>query len=358
MKSIVMYVVCAFLFVGVADAQTKSVVGTVVDYTVGNKGNWSTIDIKVGNKKYLVYTLSYDKPSPKIVGKVEEVGRTVRVFFTKMSKRESGYDGELHAVKIVEVRNVQSVNSGPQPGASSNGTLPADFPMDIPLYRGATVLSAASGSVGIGASFSTTSDRVTVSDFYRARLLDHGWMDVKSMTAGSTVSITASKGNRMLAVVLTRGADGRTIIAVGQTKSAEGELFNHKEAGVSFIVPKGLKFEPVGTQGHITARDVRFTIYVIVSDQRSHDAAVKGFDAEIRRIVEDVKTTYRGRGEVNGMPGIAIRGTGIVMAEQVLWSGHIVQAKKPVLFLSVASAMGNSRHGTDFVTFMQNLRRL
>jgi len=103
MKRIVICLVFVGLFVGLANAQMNSVTGTVVDYTVGNSGKWAGIDLKVGNKKYFVYTESVNLPTPKIAGKVDEVGRTVQVFYTRIVKGESGYDGELRATKIVEI---------------------------------------------------------------------------------------------------------------------------------------------------------------------------------------------------------------------------------------------------------------
>jgi hypothetical protein len=112
MKRIAICLALVLLFVGFANAQTKSVVGTVVDYTVGNSGKWAGIDLKVGNKKYFVYTESANFPNPKIVGKVDEVGRTVQVFYTKIVKGESGYDGELRAIKVVEIKQNDRGASG------------------------------------------------------------------------------------------------------------------------------------------------------------------------------------------------------------------------------------------------------
>jgi hypothetical protein len=106
MKGIVLYLVFVLLFIGVANAQTKRMTGTVVDRQVGNSGKWAGIDIKVGSKKYFVYTEAVDLPTPKTVGKIE-VGRVVRVFYTKIVN-SPGYDGELRATKIVEVRKSKS----------------------------------------------------------------------------------------------------------------------------------------------------------------------------------------------------------------------------------------------------------
>lgn len=99
----------------------------------------------------------------------------------------------------------------------TTGSLPADFPKDIPVYTGATVIAGATGAMGKGASFSTADAADKVAEFYKAELPKQGWADVKSMAAGPATTVTASKDKRMLAVALTKGADGKTMISVGET---------------------------------------------------------------------------------------------------------------------------------------------
>ena len=107
MKRVVSVLFFVLLVVAVADAQTKTMTGTVVDRQVGNSGKWAGIDIKVGNKKYFVYTEAVDIPTPRTVGTIDEVGRVVRVFYKKIVD-SPGYDGELKATKIVEVKRSRS----------------------------------------------------------------------------------------------------------------------------------------------------------------------------------------------------------------------------------------------------------
>lgn len=111
MKRFVIYLFFVLLFVGFVNAQTKTMTGTVVDVEYGNR--WAGIVVKVGNKKYYIQTSSAASPAdpnqevaptPKIVGKVEEVGRTVRIFYTKIDNSSDGYDGEVQAIKIVEIK--------------------------------------------------------------------------------------------------------------------------------------------------------------------------------------------------------------------------------------------------------------
>lgn len=99
MKSFVICLVFVLLFVVSANSQTKSVIGKVVNYSTGASGNFEVIEVQVGDKTYEVYLFRKDLTSPKIVGKVTEVGRTVQVFYTRIVD-----GGELRATRVVEVK--------------------------------------------------------------------------------------------------------------------------------------------------------------------------------------------------------------------------------------------------------------
>lgn len=105
MKRIVICFVCVLLLAGLSNAQTKSMTGTVIEIQTGTY-KWGGIVIKVGDKKYFVYTFSGNYPTPQTIGKVEEVGRTVQVFYSKIEK--GTYDGDVIATKIVEVKKSNS----------------------------------------------------------------------------------------------------------------------------------------------------------------------------------------------------------------------------------------------------------
>ncbi len=107
MKRIVICLFFVVLLVGVANAQTKSMTGTVIDTSKGMY-KWEGIVFKVGNKKYFAYTFSTVLPTPKTVGIIDEVGRRVRVFYTKIIPSSDGYDGEVRATKVVEVKKSKS----------------------------------------------------------------------------------------------------------------------------------------------------------------------------------------------------------------------------------------------------------
>lgn len=77
MKKIVFGSAVLLFFACAGHAQTKSVIGTVVDYSSGASGNFEVIELRVGSKRYEIYLYSKDRPTPKRVGKVNEIGREV-----------------------------------------------------------------------------------------------------------------------------------------------------------------------------------------------------------------------------------------------------------------------------------------
>ena len=104
MKRIVICLAFVMLLSGASFAQTKTLTGTVINYSQGNKGNWETIDVKTADKTYLVYILSVDYPAAKLSGTVKQAGRTVKVFYTRNIAKSGDYAGDVIATKVVEIR--------------------------------------------------------------------------------------------------------------------------------------------------------------------------------------------------------------------------------------------------------------
>lgn len=106
MRKIASCLIFAFLFIDVINAQTKSMTGTVVSVERGMYA-WEAIVVQVSDKKYFVYTLCGDC-NPKIVGRVDEVGQKVTFFYSRIDRSSDGYDGEVKATRIVEVKKSKS----------------------------------------------------------------------------------------------------------------------------------------------------------------------------------------------------------------------------------------------------------
>ncbi len=107
MKRILICLAFVTMLSGASLAQTKTLTGTVINYSQGNKGNWETITIKAGSKTYLVYINSVDYPAAKTVGTVNRAGRVVQVFYTRNIAKSGDYAGAVIAARIVEIKQLK-----------------------------------------------------------------------------------------------------------------------------------------------------------------------------------------------------------------------------------------------------------
>jgi hypothetical protein len=108
MKKILICLVLVVLFLGVVDAQTKSITGKVVDVNSGASGRFEVATIIVGGTRYSFYTFSANGEkayNPKVIGEVG-IGKTVRVYYSQIVRERDGY--ELTATKVVEIRKPKS----------------------------------------------------------------------------------------------------------------------------------------------------------------------------------------------------------------------------------------------------------
>jgi hypothetical protein len=115
-KALFISVILFSALVGAANAQTKSLIGKVIDYNCTMRG-WCGITVKSGNKQYSILLESGAfapteqrsdgsfprAPSvPKSVGNVTKVGGFVQVFYTRLTL--GGEYSDLQATKIVEIK--------------------------------------------------------------------------------------------------------------------------------------------------------------------------------------------------------------------------------------------------------------
>jgi hypothetical protein len=102
-------------------------------------------------------------------------------------------------------------------GNAAVGSLPADFPKDIPVYTGAGITSASTAGGNVGAVLTTADAPEKVVEFYKAELEKNGWSKPQAVSAAGTNSVIARKEKRQLAVGITKAADGKTNISIGVT---------------------------------------------------------------------------------------------------------------------------------------------
>jgi hypothetical protein len=107
--------------------------------------------------------------------------------------------------------------SVPGGGTASTGSLPADFPKDVPVYEGASVTSASTTGGVAGAVLMTSDAPDKVSAFYKDELAKQGWSKPQAIDMSGTSTITATKDKRRVSVAITKAQDGKTSISLGVT---------------------------------------------------------------------------------------------------------------------------------------------
>jgi hypothetical protein len=107
-------------------------------------------------------------------------------------------------------------------GEGAPGKIPADFPKDIPIYKGATVTGFNPAPTGMPSAvlfnvlfLLTQDEKAAVLDFYQRELMANGWKLEKSFSE-SPDALQASQGDRKISLAVLTG--GGTKIQLGYAK--------------------------------------------------------------------------------------------------------------------------------------------
>ena len=92
--------------------------------------------------------------------------------------------------------------------------LPDDFPADVPVYPGGTVVNCTTSEDLLQLMVQTTDSLQQAKTFYLGKLKDLGWADTESMDMGQVMSIAASKGQRKIAIMITPADATHVMIAL------------------------------------------------------------------------------------------------------------------------------------------------
>jgi len=96
---------------------------------------------------------------------------------------------------------------------STGGTtsLPADWPADLPIYPGTTVIATMNldfdGALTIGATLDSTDDPKTVNDWYVTAVQNAGWQISGQGESEGNYVISGVKGSDQLTVAIATGLD-------------------------------------------------------------------------------------------------------------------------------------------------------
>jgi hypothetical protein len=91
-------------------------------------------------------------------------------------------------------------------------TLPGDFPKDLPLYPGATVVSYVSMGPGTQqAHFTSRETMAAVQKFYARKLPGEGWQIIQELKMPNAYTIIGQKGKRQASVIIAQDGSGSGI---------------------------------------------------------------------------------------------------------------------------------------------------
>jgi hypothetical protein len=143
------------------------------------------------------------------------------------------------------------------------------------------------------------------------------------------------------------------------TKTSAGEVFTHENGGIQFEVPATWKSKADGDVMQITSPDESLFVMIWVPQDQSVDEALEGIGSEIDNYLANVKTAGEATsGQLSGMNIHSLNGTGTYEGQPVDFSLELVEAKKPVIILTITNKGAMAKHEADFTKFAQSIKRI
>ena len=160
-------------------------------------------------------------------------------------------------------------------------------------------------------------------------------------------------------MVLITSALVSSVTASSVLLSQDKRNYSHQEAGVQFELPQGWKAEPDGEVITVSTPDDSLQMVFWVPAADTFDVAVKELDAELGKMLKNVKTTGKETKDMhNGMPHYGQSGTGEVDGVTIEWSVDVLGAKKPVIILTFAAPGVWEKHSADATKFIASIKKM
>jgi predicted Zn-dependent protease len=140
---------------------------------------------------------------------------------------------------------------------------------------------------------------------------------------------------------------------------SEGKTFTHEGAGVTFDVPDGWTAEPDGHQLTVAPADESIAIVFWVTEEEDFDAAAKALGAELAKQIKNLKLDGEPKADMhNGMGHAAVTGTGQVDGKDIIFSADILQAKKPLIVLTLGSMENLQKHSAEYTKLVKSIKKV
>jgi hypothetical protein len=101
---------------------------------------------------------------------------------------------------------------GAEVRGSWNGQVPADFPKDVPVYKGAEVIASITGKDGHHLTLKSKAAVADIAAFYAKELEAQGWEQESSMNMQGNQILAYKKDERNTTVMVNEADDERMIV--------------------------------------------------------------------------------------------------------------------------------------------------
>jgi len=162
-----------------------------------------------------------------------------------------------------------------------------------------------------------------------------------------------------LVAVQMPAATSQTDLFAGGSFVLPVETIQHNAAGISLVVPSGWATETDGDQIMLDSADGTVSIFISVSQHNELEDAIAAIDTDLNKIVKKVKIDGKVQTrELNGMPMFYVEGTGQYGDKSVEFGFGILNAKRPVLIVTLVEIPGGQKHQATFTNLLRSMKRL
>lgn len=163
----------------------------------------------------------------------------------------------------------------------------------------------------------------------------------------------------LVSTALVGGVSATSFARLSTPVAQANDTFTHKDAGVTFTLPKGWTAKPDGDTITASSSDDSVQVVLWVPDEDTFDAAVTALDKELNKTIKNMKTTGKGKSDThNGMAHYEESGTGEVSGTTIMWSVDVLAAKKPLIILTFAAPNILDKHVNEYLQLVGSIKRV
>ena len=148
--------------------------------------------------------------------------------------------------------------------------------------------------------------------------------------------------------------------AASGAAAAPGEApVEDREAGVQYVIPAGWRYELVPGFSMLSTTDRSLRVAMLVSPAGNEAEIENALRTEISRVVQEFKREGDlQKREINGIPAVTARGTGVYEGKPVRLIANRLEAKKTVYTIALAVPGEFEKHQAEIDRFVGSVKKL